>query len=306
MLDWRVVHRAIAALGALAMLGCASSAASPSKVDLQPARNAVQKARDAGAADKAPQDLARAEGHLKAAEAAAAQPQQADKAACLSDIATSEAECAVRLTSVQAQAERLPEAQKGTAEAEQLGGRLKKAEEEQRRLEERVAVLLRDLDLTETEVIRTKAKLQGLETKADATSVIAETRVLFRRALEQRGRTPSLLRCEELLDRAEAMVEANNHGAAVFMALKVQELLKDVRRGSAAAASEDASDRPAPKKQYTVTAELANLRREPSRSAPVVQQLKKGTLLEAARQRGDWLQVQTGDATGWIARVLVE
>ena len=304
MLDWRVVCRAVVGFGVLAILGCASSPRT--KVDLQPARTAVQKAREAGAAEKAPQDLARAEGHLKAAEAAAAQPERTEKAACLSEMATYEAECAVRLTKVEIQAERLPEVQKAAAEAEQLGPRLKKAEEEQRRLEERVAVLLRDLDLTETEVIRTKAKLQGLETKADATSAIAETRVLFRRALEQRGRTPSLLRCEELLDRAEAMVEANNHGAAVFMALKVQELLKDVRRNWAATGSEETGDRPAPKRQYTVTAELANLRREPSRSAPVVQQLKKGTLLEAARLRGDWLQVQAGDATGWIARALVE
>ncbi|HET7293886.1 MAG TPA: SH3 domain-containing protein [Vicinamibacteria bacterium] len=297
-------RRTAVALGALAILACAS--APQSKVDLQPARTAVQKAREAGAARKAPEDLALAEGHLKAAESAAAQPEQADKAACLSELAAYEADCALRLTTVEAQAERLPAAEKGAAEAEQLQDRLKRAEEDYRRLEERVAVLTRDLDLTETEVIRTKAKLQGLETKADATSVIAETRVLFRRALQQRGRTPSLLRCEELLDRAEAMVEANNHGAAVFMALKVQELLKDTRRSFSATASEDGGDRPAPKRQYTVTAEFANLRTEPSRSGAVVQRIKKGTLLEATRQRGDWLQVQVGDATGWIARALVE
>ena len=297
-----VVRRAVFALGALAIFGCASSPRT--KVDLQPARTAVQKAREAGAAEKAPQDFARAEGHLKAAEAALAQPERSDKAACLTEMATYEAECAFRLTTVEAEAERLPEVQKEAVEAGQLATRLKKAEEEQRRLEERVAVLVRDLDLTETEVIRTKAKLQGLETKADATSVIAETRVLFRRMLQQRGRTPSLVRCEELLDRAEAMVEANNHGAAVFMALKAQELLKDVRRGSAAAPEE--AERSAPKKQYVVVAELANLRREPSRNAPVVRQLKKGAVLEASQIRGDWLQVQAGDATGWIARTLVE
>lgn len=266
----------------------------------------MQKARDAGAADKAAQNLARAEGHLKAAEAAAARRASTDMAACMAELATSEAECALDLATAPVEAVRPAEIQRDASEAEQLAARLRKAEDQQRHLEERVAVLLRDLDLTETEVIRTKAKLQSLETKADATSVIAETRVLFRRALQQRGRTPSLVRCEELLARAEAMVEASNHGAAVFMALKVQELLKDTRRASAAVYTEDAGDRPAPKKQYTVIAETANLRREPSRKAPVVQQLKKGALLEATRLRGDWLQVRSGDTTGWIVRTLVE
>ena len=304
MLDSRVFRQAVLALGALAALGCAARPRTAA-VDLEPARTAVRKARDAGAAEKAGRDLARAEEHLRAAEAAA-KSEQVDRAACLTEMATDAAECALRLASVEPEAERLPEAPKETAETVELQARLRKAEEEHRHLEERVGVLLRDLDLTETEVIRTKAKLQGLETKADATSVIAETRVLFRRSLQQRGRTPSLLRCEELLDRAENMVEENNHGAAVFMALKVQELLKDARRPAVAQVVDRGAERPAPKKLYTVVAATANLRRDPSLTASVVQQLKKGTQLEATVQRGDWLKVRAGDASGWIARGLVE
>lgn len=305
MLDSRVVRQAVLALGALAAFGCASRPRTAA-VDLEPARTAVRKARDAGAAEKAGLDLARAEEHLRAAEAAA-KSEEVDRAACLTEMATDAAECALRLASVEPeQAERLPEPPKETAEAVELLARLRKAEEEHRQLEERVGVLLRDLDLTETEVIRTKAKLQGLETKADATSVIAETRVLFRRSLQQRGRTPSLLRCEELLDRAENMVEENNHGAAVFMALKVQELLKDARRAAVAQVVDRGAERPAPKRLYTVVAATANLRRDPSLTASVVQQLKKGTQLEATLQRGDWLKVRAGDASGWIARGLVE
>jgi hypothetical protein len=299
-----VFRDAVLALGALTASGCASAPRTP-PVDLEPARAAVMKAREAGAGEKAGADLARAEKHLKAAEAAAARPDEADTAACLTEMAAYEAECALRLVSKDAAAELL-EAPKDAPEAGELQARLRKAEEDHRQLEERNAVLLRDLDLTETEVIRTKAKLQGLETKADATSVIAETRVLYRRALQQRGRTPSLLRCEELLNRAETMVEANNHGAAVFMALKVQELLKDARRAPVAPVADRETEQPAPKKLYTVVAETANLRRDPSRNAPVVQRLKKGTSLEATRLRGDWLQVRAGEASGWIARALVE
>ncbi len=293
---------------AVPALGCAS--APPAKLDLEPARAAVEKARAAGAPEKAPEEFAAAEGHLKEAEAAATRPRQAERAACLGDLVVSEAACSVRLTQAdaralaqaQAQAERLSGVQKEAAEADRLAARAKKAEEDQRRLEERVAVLARDLELTETEVIRTKARLQGLETKADATSVIAETRVQIRRTQEQHGRSLAVIRSHELLDRAEQMVEDGNFGAAAFMALKAQELTKDVRRG----APLEAGDRPAPKRQYVVVATLANLRSEPSREAAVSGRVKKGDSLEATALRGEWLQVKTGSLAGWILRALVE
>jgi len=292
--SWR---RALLCVFAAPGLACASGGSRQG--DLGPARAAVQKAREAGAAEKAPDTFSRAEGHLKLAEAAA-QARQGDRVACLADLAVSEAECSERLAGAQAAVEQLPAAQKEAAGAEQLANRLRKAEDEQRRLEERVAVLLRDLDLTETEVIRTKARLQGLETKADSTSVIAESRVLLRRFQEQRARTPALVRSQELLDRAEQTLEDGNYGAATFLALKAQELLKDERR------SGDSADRPAPKRHYTVKVELANLRQEPVRSAPVAGRVRKGDVLEASAQRGDWLQVRIGDQSGWIYRELVE
>lgn len=293
-------RRAFTCLLAAPALACAST--SDRKVDVAPARAAVERAREAGAAEKATETYSRAQGHLKDAETAAGQPRRSQQASCLVDLTVAEAECAARLASVQAQADRLPEAQKEAAEADRLAARLRRSEDEQRRLEERVAVLMRDLELTETEVIRTKARLQGLESKADSTSVIAETRVLVRRAQEQRGRTPAIVRSQELLDRSEQMVEEGNFGAATFLALKAQELLKDVRRGG----GEEGGDRVAPRRQYTVTATTANLRREPARDAPVLATLKRGAVLDAVAQRGEWLQVKAGDKTGWIFRTLVD
>jgi uncharacterized protein YgiM (DUF1202 family) len=164
-----------------------------------------------------------------------------------------------------------------------------------------VAVLMRDLELTETEVIRTKARLQGLENKADSTSVIAETRVLIRRAQEQRGRTPASVRSQELLDRAEQMVEEGNYGAATFLAMKAQELIKDARRGG-----DEAAERPFVRRQYSVRASRANLRGEPTTAAPVVGQLKRGDVVEALEKRGEWLQVRAGELSGWIFGGLVE
>ena len=112
----------------------------------------------------------------------------------------------------------------------QLQGKLKKADDDQRRLEDDIALLTRDLELTENEIIRLKAKLRGLDSKAEASSAIAEARILMKRYQEQRGRTVNLARCQELVERAEQQILDENYGAASFFAQKAQELLQDRRR----------------------------------------------------------------------------
>ena len=112
-------------------------------------------------------------------------------------------------------------------EAEKLRARLRRAGEEQKRLEERLAVLQRDLEATETEVIRTKAKLKGIETKAEASSAIAEARILLLRRKDEKKKTADIARAEEKLERAERQLRDGNFGAAVFFALQAQELLEN-------------------------------------------------------------------------------
>ena len=90
-----------------------------------------------------------------------------------------------------------------------------------------MALLQRELELTETEVVRTKARLQGIETKADASSAIAEARILMGR-VDARDRA-TLSRCQELLSKAEQQIQENNFGAAVFFARKVQEVVTKAR-----------------------------------------------------------------------------
>ena len=56
------------------------------------------------------------------------------------------------------------------------------------------------LELTETELIRSKARLKGIETKAEASSAIAEARILLRR-LGASSAAAAL--CQESLAKAE-------------------------------------------------------------------------------------------------------
>jgi len=217
----------LAVLLAIPLLSCASAPPKPipaaGEVDLRPARSAVDDARRAGAPQRVPDIFGQAEGHLREAEAlnvpGAASTENGRRVEILGRLVAAEAGCAADL------ARRYPKgvpAVKGAPTGD-LASRLRRSEEERRRAEERVALLQRELELTETEVIRTKARLQGIETKADASSAIAEARILIGR-LEAKDRT-TVGRCQELLAKAERQLDENNFGAAVFFARKVQDML---------------------------------------------------------------------------------
>src|SRR5262245_37181400 len=287
----------------LPLAGCASSGTA-SKVDLTPARDAVENARKAGAPERAPETFTRAQGHLNEAEALADGKgrdgeDRVRQAEALSRLARAEAECATSIAglvqpepSVQAEASRSASAPESDLEA-----RLRRANDDQQRLEARVALLLKELEITETEVIRTKAKLKGLETKAAASSAIAEARILMKRVANDKSQTLDLTRCQQLLDRAEQQLAVDNFGAAAFFAMKAQDLLDETRRARADPA---ALDRPAPQKTYTVQGESVNIREGPSTTDPVIGRAAKGTVLEASVLRGDWVQVNQAGLSGWV------
>jgi hypothetical protein len=193
-------------------------------VDLSAAQQAVEAARKAGAPAKAPDMFKQAERHLREAQSAAAAkdltPEKSVRAQGLGDLATSEAHCAATLARLATPADR--PARTPRAEVERANTRVRKLEEDNRRLDERVALLLHDLDVTETEIIRTKARLKGIETKAEASSAIAEARILMGR-LDAKANAPTLSMCEDSLAKAEKQLQQENYGAALFFAMKAQE-----------------------------------------------------------------------------------
>jgi hypothetical protein len=308
----RVAPAAAVALAA-ALAACATTGPKGARVDLAPAREALEDARQAGAPQRAAETFTRAQGHLNEAEAlvkAARGHRAAEKARqaeWLARLAAVEARCAAaqaRLTVQSAEAAQQAAAE-AAGEAERLSARLRRTEEEQRRLEEKVALLQRDLDYTETEVIRTKARLKGIETRAEASSAIAEARILTRRLAEHRGLGATLVRCQEQLVRAEQLLQEENYGAAIFFAMKAQDTALKAHPGEDAPRPDDAG-RPAAKSHYVVTASRANIRRGPSIRDPVLVRAVKGTTVLALIQRGDWIRVVHRDVTGWIHRSVVE
>ena len=201
---------ALAAGLALATFACASAGgpAQQVRVDLAPARAAVEEARKAGAAEHAPDNFKRAQDDLRQAEALVAQKTRAADAQRLADLATSEGRSAAAIARLVSEMKRGGLTPGGPADRG-LAARLRKAEEDQRRLEDRIELLQRDLEVTETELIRSKARLKGNETKAEASAAVAEAQILVSRLAQDKSRAATHARCKESLDKAEEQMKAS-------------------------------------------------------------------------------------------------
>jgi hypothetical protein len=295
------------AAGLLLLGGCASRGAPPPKLDFTPAQAAIDAAREAGADKKAPEPLSRAEAHLKeAADLASASgtrdPDAAQAAQALVRLAATEAEWAASVATTPPLVVAAPRVEEPVAARVEIEARIRRAEEEQRRLEERVGLLLKELELTETELVRSKAKVKG-QTKAEASSAVAEAQILLRRMADEKMRSPNLVRCQELLDRAEQLLRDENYGGAAFFAMTAQDLVEQTRR---LVTDPAALDRPAPKRTYVVASDTVNLRKAPGTTEPVVGHAPRGAAVEATVVRGEWVKVTYGGTDGWIYRPLLQ
>jgi len=192
------------------------------RVDLAAARAAVEEARKAGAPEHAADNYKRAQQDLRQAEALVAENKRTSEAKRLADLAISEGRSAAAIARLVAEMKRSGIAP-GTPPDRSLAARLKKAEEDQRRLEDRIELLQRDLEVTETELIRSKARLKGNETKAEASAAVAEAQILAGRLAQDKTRASTLARTRESLAKAEEQLGLGNYGAAIFFALKAQD-----------------------------------------------------------------------------------
>jgi len=297
---------------ALATAACASTSPRPLVVDFGAARAALEDARQAGAPKNAAETYASADSHLKEAEKLVATTgsgarERSLRADGLANLAAAEARCAAatarQTVSVKADRDKrtVP-----TADLDRLNARLKKSDEDQRRLEERIALLQRDLELTETEIIRTKARLKGIETRAEASSAIAEARILAGR-LDPRARAATLALCNENVAKAEQQLTQVNYGAAVFFAMKAQDIAKKAQEASDPArhaATED--EHPSPQPSFKVKVKSANIRKGPEATEEVLAEAPEGAVLDASAVKGDWVKVTFNGVTGWVSRSVVE
>jgi uncharacterized protein YgiM (DUF1202 family) len=312
------LSRAARMVTVAALCPLAACASSGMKVDLDPARSAVAEARQAGAPTRSADAFHRAEQHLQDAEklvVAHGGRREREGAQRAADLALVEAHCATALSRALIQTEQTTtkaaaQVAASTAEVDRLNARLKKAEDDQHRLEDKIAVLSRDLEVTETELIRTKARLKGNETKAEASAAIAEARILAGRLGEDKPQSSVLGRSEESLAKAEEQLTQGNFGAALFFASKAQDLVahagqgaEDTQSAPAAAAS------PAPRLPFLTSytsRTAARIRKGPALSEDVVGYLPAGTQVTSEAVSGEWVRVTYRGLSGWVHSSLLQ
>ena len=169
------------------------------------------------------------------------------------------------------------------------------------------------LDAAIIEVVRTKARLRSLESKAEAASTIAEAEIAVNALKKQLASADSILKkeismSEHLLTMSGREFKAGNYGGALYLA--------NQSKGQARAVQmrlKGESHRPSmgDEKQFVQPLSLvvltnSNLRSGPGLDNAVLETLVKGAHVTGHAYKGRWVRVETDDAViGWLFRPLV-
>lgn len=161
-------------------------------------------------------------------------------------------------------------------------------------LEGEVARLREDLHQAEESLVAIESGLRGVHTRADAVSLLAETRIEVDRASRNVVWRPERLHeAHAKLEEAEYQLQAGHVGSAVFFASRAQRIAQTLNDEASKLARDDSV--------RLVSAPRANLRAGPSTEQPVVDTLESATPVFTERRRGDWLLVRTvSGPAGWI------
>jgi len=179
-------------------------------------------------------------------------------------------------------------------------------------LEERFKALEIELQQTVEEVLRSKANLRSLQSRALATSLIAEVRVqaqgVTRKddpAVQER-----LQRANHFLTRSDQALEEGNLGGAAYLAERASELVRQantVSKFRAGAPNQPPDVIPIVPPRSLEAVVKANLRGEPATHAGRLGTLEKGQRVMALARWGSWFQVETdGGLKAWIHQSVVK
>jgi hypothetical protein len=185
-------------------------------------------------------------------------------------------------------------------------------------LEERLNSQQVMLDEAIQEVVRGKAKLRSLESKAEAASDMAEAEIAVKALkvkLAGQSGDPEIAKAEQLLEMSVKEFERENYGGALYlttqakgqiktaeMRLSSRKLPSDVRKELNPVAGEELFAQPIPLQAL----KSSNLRQLPDLKSNILATLEKGTPLVGYSYKDQWVRVTMEDGTaGWIFQTLV-
>ena len=186
-----------------------------------------------------------------------------------------------------------------------------------KQLEEGLNAQQEMLDEAIQEVVRAKAKLRSLESKAEAASEMAEAEIAVKALKAQlagQTRNPELIKAQELLKMSAQEFKKENYGGAVYLTTQAK---GHIRTGQIRLSGREKA---APIKRLPpIKGEVffalplplqvvrtSNLRKQPDLESNVITTLEKGTPLIGYSYKGQWVRVTSEDGTnGWIFQTLV-
>jgi Bacterial SH3 domain len=167
------------------------------------------------------------------------------------------------------------------------------------------------LDDATLEVVRAKAKLQSLESKAEAASTLAEGEIAMK-ALKSKVagvKDPVLNQAESLLNSSNQELKKENYGGALYLAAQAKTLIKEEQERLKGQEENSKLEGEVP---FAIPLQLrvvssANLRKGPGLDTPIVFTMKEGQAVVGYSYRGLWVRVKTEDGQGgWIHYSLVD
>lgn len=161
------------------------------------------------------------------------------------------------------------------------------------------------------EVVRAKAKLRSLESKAEAASNLAEAEIALKalrtKSPEVTG-DPKYARAAELLKLGAEEFKKRNFGGALYLSGQAKSLIRESQEQSLSRQDLPLLPGEIP---FTLPIRLkaedaSNLRKEPTLNSQVMIRLRAGDPLVGHSYRGKWVRVQNGSGeVGWVYYSLV-
>ena len=174
--------------------------------------------------------------------------------------------------------------------------------------EAQVTELRQKLDEAIQEVVRTKAKLQSVESRAEAASAMAEAEIALKAVRAEAAEPgPEVFQAEQLLEMSAREFESRNYGGSLYLASQAMSLVNIGKRRLVGA------DMPHRVGEVLFVIPLSleatrnsNVREGPGRGFKVLFTLQERTRLVGLAYEDQWVRVRDDNGRGgWIFHSLV-
>lgn len=156
------------------------------------------------------------------------------------------------------------------------------------------------------EVVRTKAKLRSVETKAEAVSALAEGEVALKTrktSVSGEGNDEKSMKAEELLRASSVELKKENYSGALYLTIQAKTLIREDQQRSrdrdkkAMIADEVSFTMPLPLQAISPT----KVKDGPGLDSKAIFGVQQGTPIVGYSFKGPWVYVRTEDGRrGWI------